>query len=199
MTLVVGARWAVAGVLALFWLGASVTNLVDLVRAGIHRTSTSLILFFGGIAGVVAMLACPIPGTNQWAWVPAVLDLGCVPAGLIMLFAVVTGKFKDSGDEGATGDMARLYHDAIREVLLREWDPIGVGDVREAQDEYDSYVAGVHERLVGRSSEEELFAHLWEIETGHMGLAGDRRHTEAIAKRLVGLRGEIEGGTSRIP
>ena len=32
---------------------------------------------------------------------------------------------------------AKRYYDAVREILLREWDPIGVPDVPEAQNEYD--------------------------------------------------------------
>jgi hypothetical protein len=39
---------------------------------------------------------------------------------------------------------ARKIQESIRLVLLRDWDPIGVQDVPEAQDEYDSYVGGVY-------------------------------------------------------
>ena len=31
-------------------------------------------------------------------------------------------------------DRARIYHEAIRRVLLKEWDPIGVSEIKEAQD-----------------------------------------------------------------
>jgi uncharacterized membrane protein len=96
MSFIIIVRWVVSVILGMFWLYAAVTNLVDLINARVHKSSTSLVLFFGGVAGVVAMLACPIPGTTRWAWVPAVLDLGCVPAGLTILFAVVGGKFKET-------------------------------------------------------------------------------------------------------
>ena len=33
----------------------------------------------------------------------------------------------------------------IRAVLMAEWDPIGVSDIPEAADEYDSYIGGVYE------------------------------------------------------
>ncbi len=88
-------QWIATGILGLFWFGCASSNLVSLVNARIHRSSTSLVLFFGGVAGVVAMLICPVPHTTRWAWVPAVLDLGCIPAGLILLFSVFTGKFKN--------------------------------------------------------------------------------------------------------
>jgi hypothetical protein len=32
----------------------------------------------------------------------------------------------------------------VREILMREWDPIGVAGSPEAADEYDSYVGKVH-------------------------------------------------------
>lgn len=33
---------------------------------------------------------------------------------------------------------AQAYHVAIRDILLNEWDPIGVSGCPEAQDEHDS-------------------------------------------------------------
>ncbi len=35
---------------------------------------------------------------------------------------------------------AREIQETIRDVLVHDWDPVGVGGVPEAQDEYDSYV-----------------------------------------------------------
>ena len=89
---------------------------------------------------------------------------------------------------------AKRYHEAIRIVLLKEWDPIGVADIPEAQDEYDAYVPGVYKRLISRASEEEMFTYLWEIETEHMGLCGNSNHTRAIAKRLLDLIAFIQTG-----
>jgi len=87
---------------------------------------------------------------------------------------------------------ATRYHQAIREVLMHHWDPVGVADIPEARDEYDAYVPGVYKRLISRSGEEEIFDYLWEIETGHMGLCGDRRHTEKAVKALLRLIDTIE-------
>ena len=89
-------------------------------------------------------------------------------------------------------DRARQYHAAIRTVLLTEWDPIGVSQVPEAQDEYDSYVGGVYKLLITHANRNELFLHLWQIETEHMGLSGNRQQTEAIVDRLLKLRDEME-------
>jgi hypothetical protein len=43
---------------------------------------------------------------------------------------------------------SRRIRAAIRQVLLDVWDPIGIKDVKEAQDEYDSYLGGIYELLV---------------------------------------------------
>lgn len=91
-------------------------------------------------------------------------------------------------------DRAGRYHRAIRDVLLHEWDPICVSDEPEARDEYDAYVPGVYRMLISRAHEDEVFDYLWEIETEHMGLYGDRRRTRYIARKLVGLTRAIEAG-----
>jgi hypothetical protein len=88
---------------------------------------------------------------------------------------------------------ARSYHAAIREVLLREWDPIGVSDILEAQDEYDSYISQIHGLLIRREPLHRLVAFLWWVETVHMGLCGNRRRTEQVAERLLRLPEEIAG------
>jgi hypothetical protein len=93
---------------------------------------------------------------------------------------------------GSYLDRARRYHEAIRRVLLREWDPIGVADIPQAQDEYDGYVGEIHGRLVRHEARQSLIDHLWWIETVHMGLCGNRAHTEVIADRLLALRDAIE-------
>jgi hypothetical protein len=87
---------------------------------------------------------------------------------------------------------AREYHDAIKQILMNEWDPIGVRDILEAQDEYDSYVPDIHGLLIHHESEEKLLEHLWLIETDYMGLCGNRHKTENVAKLLIELRERME-------
>jgi hypothetical protein len=91
-------------------------------------------------------------------------------------------------------DRARRYHEAIRAILLREWDPIGIADEPNAQDEYDGYIREIHGMLMRHEPRHRLVDHLWWIETEHMGLFGNRSRTEAVADRLIGLREEIEAG-----
>ena len=93
-------------------------------------------------------------------------------------------------------DRAKRYHEAIRRALLQDWDPIGVGESPEAQDEYDSYVPAVYRLLITRRPEHEVFAYLWRLETEHMGLIGSRRETEEFAARLMRIPEEIEAGSA---
>lgn len=89
-------------------------------------------------------------------------------------------------------ERAKRYHEAIRAVLLREWDPIGVANVPEAQDEYDGYIHEIHAMLIRHDSKQQLIDHLWLIETEHMELFGSRQRTESVVELLVGIRDEIE-------
>lgn len=89
-------------------------------------------------------------------------------------------------------DRAKRYHDGIRRVLLHDWDPIGIADIAEAQDEYDGYVGKIYGMLIRHEPRHKVVDHLWWIATENMGLAGNRQHTEAIADRLLNLRDELE-------
>lgn len=89
-------------------------------------------------------------------------------------------------------DRSRIYGEAIRRALLKEWDPIGVGEISEAQDEYDSYVGAIYKMLIARKKKNEIFDYLWWLETEHMGLTGNRHATDHFAERLAKLPDEIE-------
>lgn len=58
----------------------------------------------------------------------------------------------------------------IRHVLMRKWDPIGVREEPNAQDEYDSYIDDVFALIVKRASENEIAKYLLWVETERMGL-----------------------------
>ena len=83
---------------------------------------------------------------------------------------------------------AREIQESIRQVLLRDWDPIGVSDVPEAQDEYDSYVGGVYRLLASGASEDEIIEHLYRIESDRMEMpAADREGLRGVARELTRL------------
>ena len=61
----------------------------------------------------------------------------------------------------------------IKTILLKEWDPIGIQGIPEAQDEYDSYIFSIYQLIQLKKSEEKVFNYLWWIETEQMGLSGN--------------------------
>jgi hypothetical protein len=84
----------------------------------------------------------------------------------------------------------------VREILMRDWDPIGVAGISEAADEYDRYADRAYVMLMDeRATAEAIAAYLFEIATRHMGLSHIGRLAEAsnrVAKTLVMLRPEFE-------
>jgi hypothetical protein len=61
--------------------------------------------------------------------------------------------------------------DEIRDVLVRDWDPIGVMDDPEwPRDEYDSYIGEIYRYLARGESAEFIAQHLCSIEDSRMGL-----------------------------
>ena len=83
---------------------------------------------------------------------------------------------------------ARAIMDAIGELLLQEWDPIGMKDVPEAQDEYDFYVEGVYRVLASGASPQVVAEYLWSLEKEQMGLGGPGPQALLpVAERLCAL------------
>lgn len=93
---------------------------------------------------------------------------------------------------------AQVLQKEIRDILMREWDPIGVADAPEAQDEYDSYVGDIYGLLVRRGPSYKVIDYLWWAETEHMGLYGNRRRTEYVAMLLLQLVAPVAGNTDAL-
>ena len=76
---------------------------------------------------------------------------------------------------------------AIRRVLLRKWDPIGVwyGDPCPAQDEYDFYIPRISAALEAGSSEDEIADLLAGYRTGSMGLRPNLERDRTAAAHLI--------------
>jgi len=83
---------------------------------------------------------------------------------------------------------AKEIQESIRQVLLRDWDPIGVSDVPEARDEYDAYIGGVYRLLASGASEDEIIEHLHRIESDTIGMpAVDREGLRGVVRKLTKL------------
>ena len=75
----------------------------------------------------------------------------------------------------------------VKTILREQWDPIGVGDVPEARDEYDRYAPGIVRSLGERPTVAGIAAQLLEIETEQMGLEANRGRAERVARTLLQL------------
>lgn len=68
-------------------------------------------------------------------------------------------------------ERAREIQESIRHILLHDWDPIGVADEPQAQDEYDSYIGGVYRLLASGASTTQVAEHLARVEHDSMGFS----------------------------
>jgi len=75
--------------------------------------------------------------------------------------------------------------ESIRQILYREWDPIGVCDLAP-EDEYDSYIGPVYQILAGSRSEEELIEYLFHTERDTIGLPCESpEQLRTVARRFL--------------
>lgn len=81
---------------------------------------------------------------------------------------------------------ARQIQHGIREILLRDWDPIGVRDEPLAQSEYDGYIGGVYRLLASGANEDQLVEHLREIDPVSQP-DPETSHLRAVAQHLLAL------------
>lgn len=77
--------------------------------------------------------------------------------------------------------LASLSRD-VREILLADWNPIGIRDVPQARDEYDAYVLPIAHILASGTTVTELADHLLDFEKDAFGLGGnyDRANRAAL-------------------
>ena len=93
---------------------------------------------------------------------------------------------------GRNNYQSRENRAKVREILMQEWDPIGVRDVPQAQDEYDTYVRRVYVMLTDeRASSEMITDYLYRIATEYMRISAGSwlaEWTAQAARSLVNLR-----------
>jgi hypothetical protein len=73
---------------------------------------------------------------------------------------------------------------AIREILITEWGPVGCG---VPEDEYDSYIPVIYRLLQGRAGVVGLASHLEELETHSMGLSANAERHRRVAEMVLRL------------
>ncbi len=89
---------------------------------------------------------------------------------------------------------AKEIIDAIRAILVTEWDPIGVmNDPEWPRDEYDAYIGEVYKFLARGESEEFIARHLCFIEEKMMGLGCPAMHSRLlVAQKLKTLNVSVQ-------
>ena len=76
----------------------------------------------------------------------------------------------------------------IRQVLFKDWDPIGVRSDPTLSDEYDSYIAPVYRILAGSRSEDDLINLLYRMERDEIGTACESpEQLRTVARKLLAL------------
>ena len=73
----------------------------------------------------------------------------------------------------------------IRHVLMNVWDPIGVRDEPNAQDEYDCCLGSLFTLLTTNATDDQIAEYLWRQATEHMGLSLQK---EAMYPTVAALR-----------
>jgi len=76
---------------------------------------------------------------------------------------------------------------AVREVLFREWDPIGVNQYEQCLDEYDGYAPTLCRYLREGADEHRIAAHLGRLARDSMGLTVDEERNRRAARLLLDL------------
>jgi hypothetical protein len=93
----------------------------------------------------------------------------------------------------AKEERAREIQRSIAQVLLRNWDPIGVANEPEAQSEYDAYVGGVYRLIASGATARGLAEHLARIEADQLGFQDtDPRMLIPLAHKLLQLNVRLE-------
>jgi hypothetical protein len=92
---------------------------------------------------------------------------------------------------------SRRIRVAIRHVFLNVWDPIGIRDEPNAQDEYDGYIGRAFELLMSKASDAELDEYLnWIVR--RMGMDASRKSFADVIQALhaIDLREPSTSATS---
>lgn len=87
---------------------------------------------------------------------------------------------------------SREIADAIRQILLHDWDPIGIGTKDGPIDEYDSHIGGVYRLLASHADAAQVAAHLASIQTDRMGLPRGAESLIQVANRLLAIDVSLE-------
>lgn len=76
----------------------------------------------------------------------------------------------------------------IRSVLIKDWDPIGIGDNPNLSDEYDGYIGSIINIIMQKCSVDVIVEFLKKIEETEMGIDNiDTIHLYNVAAKLKNI------------
>ncbi len=81
----------------------------------------------------------------------------------------------------------KAHVDAIRQLLLVDWDPIGGGGGHVPEDEYDGYIPVIYRMMQEGVGVKALASHLGQIESERMGIRPVRKRNLRVAEALMAL------------
>jgi len=82
----------------------------------------------------------------------------------------------------------KAVYESIDEILWTQWDPIGVNDVEDVRDEYESYTPTIFNLRIYGADKETIANKLFEIETKTMGVLGNIEHCRTVAEHIVNIK-----------
>jgi len=91
-----------------------------------------------------------------------------------------------SAERNSRAAAAKRIQDRIRQVLLREWDPLEIRAELKCQDEYDAYIGTVYRLLVAHAKPDLVAEALAEAEH-HMGVQTSSGARDSTVKMLLKL------------
>lgn len=87
---------------------------------------------------------------------------------------------------------------AIRDLLMSDWDPLGVRGLPGQRGAYDGFVGPVMEMVAGGSPATEICGYLLAVGENRTGRPGDRVRTLAVARALEALGRDPGGGDADV-
>ena len=75
----------------------------------------------------------------------------------------------------------------VIEILLKDWDPIGVRDLDEAKLEYDSYALTITGKLLNGTTDSELTDFLNKVIVQDFELPLNTTNSPLVSKKLISL------------
>lgn len=83
--------------------------------------------------------------------------------------------------------MNSKIEETVKEILLNEWDPIGVKSNPKAKTEYDTYALRIVGMLYNGTDEAKITAFLKDLIVNNFGLNYDEKLTKIISKKLISI------------